>query len=63
MNFSVASRVYDYAVMAWLVTTRWGRLREPQLRRQLQQQIHETGISALPVLGVLAALTGAAAMS
>ena len=63
MNFSAAFRVYDYAVMAWLAITRWGRLREPQLRRQLQQQIHETGISALPVLGVLAALTGAAAMS
>jgi phospholipid/cholesterol/gamma-HCH transport system permease protein len=63
MNFAAASRLYGYALMAWMAITRWGRLREPQLRLQLQRQIHETGISALPVLAALAALTGAAAVT
>ena len=63
MNFAAASRLYGYAVMTWLAITRWRRLREPQLRLQLQRQIHETGISALPVVGALAALTGAAAVT
>ena len=56
-------RLYGYAVMAWLAITRWRHLREPQLRLQLQRQVHETGISALPVVGALAALTGAAAVT
>jgi phospholipid/cholesterol/gamma-HCH transport system permease protein len=63
VSFGAASRLYGYAVMVWLALTRWGRLREPQLRLQLQRQIHETGISALPVLGALAALTGGAAVT
>jgi phospholipid/cholesterol/gamma-HCH transport system permease protein len=63
MSVSTASRLYDYAVVAWLAITRWERLREPQLLIQLQRQIHVTGISALPVICVLAALTGAAAVS
>lgn len=63
MNFVVSSRLYGYALMVWLALTRWQRLREPQLRLQLERQIHETGVSALPVVGALAALTGAAAVT
>lgn len=63
MTFAAAPRLYGYAVMVWLAITRWRRLREPQLRLQLQRQVHETGISALPVVGALAALTGAAAVT
>jgi phospholipid/cholesterol/gamma-HCH transport system permease protein len=60
---SAGSRLYGYALMAWLALTRWGRLAEPQLRLQLQRQVHENGISALPVVAALAALTGAAAVT
>ncbi|MDP3700002.1 MAG: ABC transporter permease [Hylemonella sp.] len=57
------SRLYGYALMAWLALTRWTRFGEPQLRYQLYRQIHTTGIAALPVAGALAALTGAAAVT
>jgi len=63
LTLAAAPRLYGYAVMVWLAITRWRRLREPQLRLQLQRQVHETGISALPVVGALAALTGAAAVT
>lgn len=59
----LASRLYGYAMMAWLAMTRGAHLREPQLRLQLYHQIHVTGISALPVAGALAALSGAAAVT
>ena len=59
----VLSRLYGYALMSWLVVTRWSRLREPQLRQQLHRQVHLVGISALPVIVALAVLTGAAAVT
>lgn len=63
MIFPMVSRFHGYVLMTLLAVTRWRRLREPQLRLQLQRQIHSIGISALPVVGALAALTGAAAMT
>jgi hypothetical protein len=60
---AVVSRLYGYALMGWLVVTRWGRLREPQLRQQLHRQVHLVGISALPVIVALAMLTVAAAVT
>jgi phospholipid/cholesterol/gamma-HCH transport system permease protein len=63
MNFTLTQRLYRYALMCGLVVTRWRRLREPALWVELQRQIHETGIAALPVVCTLAAITGAAAVS
>ena len=63
MTFSLASRLYGYVLITWLAMTRWRRLREPQLWLQLQRQVHAHGISALPVVCALAALTGAAAVT
>jgi phospholipid/cholesterol/gamma-HCH transport system permease protein len=63
VNILLRNRLYGYALMAWLALTRWRRLGEPQLRNELYRQVHLTGIAALPVVGVLAALTGAAAVT
>lgn len=63
MNFTLPQRLYRYALMCGLAVTRWRRLREPELWIELQRQIHETGIAALPVMCTLAAITGAAAVS
>ena len=60
MNFTLPQRLYRYALMCGLAVTRWRRLREPELWIELQRQIHETGIAALPVICTLAAITGAA---
>jgi phospholipid/cholesterol/gamma-HCH transport system permease protein len=60
---AIALRLYGYALMVFLVLTRWLRLSEPELRQQLHRQIHFLGISALPVIVALAVLTGAAAVT
>jgi len=58
-----ASRFFSYAALAWFASTRWDRLRDPQLRTQLHRQIDAGGIAALPVVAVLAVLTGATAVT
>ncbi|MDP1733489.1 MAG: ABC transporter permease [Sulfuritalea sp.] len=58
-----SSRFFSYAALAWFASTRWGQLRDPQLRTQLHQQISAHGIAALPVIAVLAVLTGATAVT
>ena len=52
-------RLHGYTLIAGLVLVRSRRLREPVMRRELDRQLHETGISAIPVMGALAVLTGA----
>jgi len=52
-------RLHGYTLIAGLVLVRSRRLREPLMRREFDRQLHETGISAMPVMGALAVLTGA----
>lgn len=52
--------VSAYFTMLWFAGSRRGELRRPLLRAQLQRQIAASGIAALPIIGVLALLTGAA---
>ena len=63
MTTPAASRFFSYAALAWFASTRWDRLRDPQLRTQLHRQIDAGGIAALPVVAVLAVLTGATAVT
>ena len=63
MNSVYASRFFGYAALAWFASTRWDRLRDPQLRIQFHRQINAHGIAALPVIAALAALTGAMAVT
>lgn len=58
-----ASRFFSYASLAWFASTRWNRLRDPQLAIQLHRQVHAHGIATLPVIAALAALTGATAVT
>ncbi|MCF8151090.1 MAG: ABC transporter permease [Sulfuritalea sp.] len=53
----------DYLTLAWFAGSRHRELRRPLLREQLQRQIYSAGVSALPVIGVLAVLTGAAVVT
>ncbi len=46
--------------MLWLTTARDRELRRTLLRAQLWRQIHVAGVAALPIILVLAVLTGAA---
>lgn len=63
MTTPAESRFFSYAALAWFASTRWGQLRDPQLRTQLHRQINAGGIAALPVVAILAALTGATAVT
>ena len=54
-------RIAAYLGLIWFVGSRHRELRRPLLREQLYRQIHGAGVAALPVIGVLAMLTGAAA--
>jgi phospholipid/cholesterol/gamma-HCH transport system permease protein len=55
-----ATRLGAYFQLAWFAGSRWGELARPLLREQLRHQIHSAGVTALPVIGVMAMLTGAA---
>ena len=57
------SRFGAYFLLCWFAGSRHRELRRPLLRQQLQRQIHDAGISALPVIGAMAALTGAATVT
>jgi phospholipid/cholesterol/gamma-HCH transport system permease protein len=53
-------RIGAYLALLWFAGSRHRELRRPLLRTQLQRQIHAAGIAALPIVIVLAVLTGAA---
>lgn len=55
------SRLGAYLDLARFAIERRRELRRPLLREQLHRQIHAAGVSALPVIAILAALTGAGA--
>jgi phospholipid/cholesterol/gamma-HCH transport system permease protein len=57
------SRLGAYLLLAWFAGCRHRELWRPLLREQLQRQIYEAGVTALPVIGVLALLSGAAAVT
>jgi phospholipid/cholesterol/gamma-HCH transport system permease protein len=48
-----------YALLSYFVISRLNTFRDPLLRDELVRQIHVAGIAALPVIAVLAAITGA----
>ncbi len=58
-----AGRVGSYLRLAGFAGSRYPELRRPLLRDQLERQIYSAGLAALPVVGVLAMLTGAAAVT
>lgn len=60
MSVAARGRIDSYLALFWLTTTRHRELRRPLLRAQLRRQIHVAGIAALPIVLVLAVLTGAA---
>jgi hypothetical protein len=60
MNLAPRSLVDSYLALLWLTTTRHRELRRPLLRAQLRRQIDVAGVAALPIVMVLAVLTGAA---
>jgi len=49
-----------YLALLWFAGSRHRELRRPLLRTQLLRQIHAAGIAALPIVVILAVLTGAA---
>lgn len=53
----------DYLTLAWFAGSRHRELRRPLLGEQLQRQIYNAGVLALPVAGVLALLTGVAVVT
>lgn len=52
-------RLSGYAQLTYFTLSRLGRFRDRVLRDQFHRQLAEAGISALPVIIVLAAITGA----
>ncbi|MCX7164541.1 MAG: ABC transporter permease [Betaproteobacteria bacterium] len=60
MRAAAGSRIGAYLHLAWFAGSRHRQLRRPLLRDQLQRQIYGAGVTALPVIGILALLTGAA---
>ena len=61
MTSITETRLGAYLGLIWFVGSRHRELRRPLLREQLYRQIYGAGVAALPVIGVLAMLTGAAA--
>ena len=59
MNAFADTRLGAYLLLAWFAANRRRELSRPLLREQLQHQIYAAGVTALPVIGVLAMLTGA----
>lgn len=54
------SRIGAYLSLLWYAGNRHRELRRPLLGAQLLRQIHASGIAALPIVLILALLTGAA---
>ena len=63
MNLLADTRLGGYLMLLWFAGSRRRELRRPLLRAQLQRQIHGAGVTALPVIGVMAMLTGAATVT
>lgn len=63
MNAPSTTRLGAYLLLAWFAANHYRELRRPLLREQLQRQIYDAGVAALPVIGVLAVLSGAAAVT
>ena len=63
MSSLTDNRLSAYFQMAWFAGSRHNELRRPLLREQLRRQIYNAGVSGLPVIGILAMLTGAAAVT
>ncbi len=59
-SLASGGRLGAYLDLFWFAVSRQRELRRPLLRNQLQRQIHAAGIEALPIVLVLAALTGIA---
>ncbi len=57
---SMGGRVGAYLALLWFASSRHRELRRPLLRTQLLRQINVAGIAALPIVVILAVLTGAA---
>lgn len=57
------SALGGYLTLAWFAASRRRELRRPLLSGQLLRQIYNGGVLALPVVGVLALLTGIAAVT
>ena len=53
-------RLGSYLALLWFAGSRHRELGRPLLRNQLQRQIHAAGIAALPIIVILALITGAA---
>lgn len=56
---SAATRLTGYSLLAWATARRWRNARQPLVQHAFLRQAYDAGITALPVLGVLAALLGA----
>jgi len=63
MNALFETRLGAYLTLVWFAGSRHRELQRPLLRTQLQRQIYAAGVTALPVIAVLAVLTGAAAVT
>lgn len=59
-SLASGGRLGAYLDLFWFAASRQRELRRPLLRNQLQRQIHAAGIEALPIVLVLAVLTGIA---
>jgi phospholipid/cholesterol/gamma-HCH transport system permease protein len=57
------TRFGAYLQLAWFAGSRHRQLRRPLLRQQLERQIYAAGVTALPVIAVMAMLTGAATVT
>ena len=57
------ARLGDYVLLAYFSLSRLGHLRQHLLRDQFNRQLHAAGISALPVVAILAALAGATSVT
>ena len=63
MSALADTRLGAYFQLAWFAGRHRRELRRPQLREQLQQQVYAAGVTALPVIAMMAVLTGAATVT
>lgn len=60
---NILLRLVSYAMLMYFAASRLARFSEPLLATQLHRQIRGAGIAALPVVAILAAATGATAIT
>jgi phospholipid/cholesterol/gamma-HCH transport system permease protein len=63
VNILADTRFGGYLALIWFAAGRHRELRRPLLRAQLRRQVYGAGVTALPVIGVMAMLTGAVAVT